>query len=636
MTPLEEARAFQAEATKGGNRQKGRPSARGRGRGGRDRGDSPHTPSVRGGRGGGGRGGSLLQRATSRAAHQPAPFEQEQSGRHLPSTPSYTPQNTKSRPFAIPIVAPPSDNGEFTPSASPSGIGSSMFAPQATPKATALASGLSKSQTPVTRGSTSIEESRHAAGAMTPQRQLTLHGGRGRGGGLRMSRFASQKEDDAVFAFFNDDSPAPVGEVRYYQEEYEEKKKTSELQKPSLSKLQDGAPKQCTEVPSAATSRPQGEPSITVDNKADHEANPNTEPATSTTSSSTASTAKPVASLASTLAKALAHPTSSKSGTKNRESLHVNGDNNKTDHKANMKKEADVQTEAEAEKARGKGEAEITPHDKYSSSVGVLGCKIDINRKAQAKQKEEANPKEEVKAEIKAIDEVDVKVSDKPAPVDSKTVNAQELEHAALLREREEREQQLLREREEREKQLLREREEREQQLLREIEEEEAALAEMAKLIAIKKANAEKLKKDKAAKLYVNSASGDAPGVLQQVTNTGSSLHGPHQGASAAVSITPSTANFGGAQSAIPALTENSTVTVNEGGFNNQTSVPHSTGGTVPNAASNSTDDLMDVDFEPATMQYVPHSTQISPLGSSNGHSSFQNGFQEAEEEEEL
>ncbi|KAJ4398921.1 hypothetical protein N0V85_006153 [Neurospora sp. IMI 360204] len=582
MTPLEEARAFQAEATKGGNRQKGRPSARSRGRGGHGRRGPPNTPprypSSRSGRGGGGRGGSLLQRATSHTACQPAPFEQEQSGHHLPSTPSYTPQNGKPRPFAIPIVAPPSTNTASK----------------------TTESGSSKSQAPVTRASTSIEESHHAAGAMTPQRQPTLHRGRGRGGGLRMSRFVtSQEENDAVFAFFNDDTPAPVGEVRYYQEEYE---------------LQDGAPKQCTEVPSAATSRPQGEPSITVDNKADHEANPNTEPATSTTSSSTASTAKPVASLAPTLAKAPAHPTSSKSGTKNRESLHVNDDNNKTDHKANLKKEADVQTKAEAEKARAKGEAEITPYDKYSSSVGVLGCKIDINRKAQAKQKEEANPKEEVKAEIKAGDEVDVKVSDKPAPVDSKTVNAQELEHAALLREREE----------------------REQQLLREIEEEEAALAEMAKLIAIKKANAEKLKKDKAANLHVNSASGDAPGVLQQVTNTGSSVNSPHQGASAAVSITPSTANFGGAQFAIPALTENSPVTVNEGDFNNQTSVPHSTGDTVPNNASNSTADLMDVDFEPATMQYVPHSTQISPLGSSNGHSSFQNGFQEAEEEEEL
>lgn len=122
---LAEARAFQAEATKGGNRQKSRRPARNRGRGARDHGDSPSTPPIthssRGGRGGRSRGGSLLQ---------PAAFEQEQSESHLPATPAYTPQNVKVRPFAIPIVAPPSANSGSTPAVTPSGVGGSFFAPQ--------------------------------------------------------------------------------------------------------------------------------------------------------------------------------------------------------------------------------------------------------------------------------------------------------------------------------------------------------------------------------------------------------------------------------------------------------------------------------------------------------------------------
>ena len=61
----------------------------------------------------------------------------------------------------------------------------------------------------------------------------------------------------------------------------------------------------------------------------------------------------------------------------------------------------------------------------------------------------------------------------------------------------------------------------------------------------------------------------------------------------------------------------------------------------MPNTASQSSasvsmDDFMDLDFMPATMQYVQHSAQISPSGFSNGHSSFGTGFQQSEEEEEL
>ncbi|KAK3494926.1 uncharacterized protein B0T23DRAFT_394992 [Neurospora hispaniola] len=426
---LAEARAFQAEATKGGNRQKSRRSARNRGRGGRDHGDSPSTSPIthssRGGRSGRSRGGSLLQ---------PAAFEQEQSESHLPATPSHTPQTTKPRPFATPIVAPPSANSGLTPSATPSGIGGSFFAPQAAPKATA-----SKVQARATRGRR-----------------------------FGVSRFASREEQDAVFAFFNDDTPAPVGEVRYYQEEYE--KGTSEVPKPNSFSLQENYPQQPKETSSAATSHLQDEPST-------------------------------------------------------------------------------------------------------------------VNLEA----KNETNPKAKAKAQIKASDEVNVEVSDKVALVDSQNVNVQELEHAALLREREE--------------------QERKQQLLREIEEGEATLAEMTKLIAMMKA--------KAAKLHVNSASGDLIGVLQQVTNTGPSANSPHQGASAAVIITPSTAKHRDA-------------------FNSQTSVPRNTGGAVPNTTSNSMGDLMNLDSERVTMRYVPHPTQIEPLGFNGGHSSFQNGFQEAEDEEEL
>ncbi|KAJ4412487.1 hypothetical protein N0V85_003701 [Neurospora sp. IMI 360204] len=95
--------------------------------------------------------------------------------------------------------------------------------------------------------------------------------------------------------------------------EYEEKKKTSELQKPNLSKSQEDHPKQPTEASSAATSRPQGKPS-TADNKTKNETQAKSEPAKSGTASSPASSAKPVASLVPTLAKGPAHPTSSKSG----------------------------------------------------------------------------------------------------------------------------------------------------------------------------------------------------------------------------------------------------------------------------------------------------------------------------------
>lgn len=131
MTPLEEARAFQAEATEGGQKSRG-PRGRGRGHGGAPP-TTPPAPSTRGGRGGGGRGGSsLLQRAVSNAAFQPAPVTQKTNGHHpdSPSTPSYTPQSRKARPFAIPIVVPPSDYNDFTPAASPAGIGSSIFIPQ--------------------------------------------------------------------------------------------------------------------------------------------------------------------------------------------------------------------------------------------------------------------------------------------------------------------------------------------------------------------------------------------------------------------------------------------------------------------------------------------------------------------------
>lgn len=215
-----------------------------------------------------------------------------------------------------------------------------------------------------------------------------------------------------MLAFFNDDTPAPVGEVRYYQEEYE-KKETSELPKPNPFSLQENYPQQPKETSSAATSYLQDELST-------------------------------------------------------------------------------------------------------------------VNLEA----KNETNPKAKAKAQIKARDEVNVEVSDKVALVDSQNVNVQELEHAALLREREE--------------------QERKQRLLREIEEGEATLAEMTKLIAMMKA--------KAAKLHVNSASGDLTGVLQQVTNPGPSANSPHQGASAAVITTPSTAKHRDA-------------------FNNQTSVPRNTGG---------------------------------------------------------
>ncbi|KAK1773822.1 hypothetical protein QBC45DRAFT_481814 [Copromyces sp. CBS 386.78] len=616
MTPLEEARAFQAEVTKGGSRQKGRPSARGRGGAGRGRGGLPSTPPrspfARGGRGGGGHGGSLLQRATSRAVAQPAPVTQEQSG--LPSTPSFTPQKNKPRPHAIPIVPPPSANSGLTLSVSPSGIETSIHAPQAAPKDTAPASGPNMSQAPATRASSSIEESYHSAGPMAHQWQPRLHTVKARGGRrLRMSRFATKEEDDEVWAFWNDDKPVPVGQVRYYQEEYEQTKKTNELQKPSSSNSQHNAPKRGTEVLSAATCRTQSEPS-TADKKTKDEIKAKKEPAKLVMASSPVSTAKALSSLAPTLAKALAHPRSGKSGLKNGVNLPLDNSSTTADHKDTPEKEGKVQSKAEAEKSRGKGEAEMTTHDKSSSSVGVLGCKINVDRKAHAKLKEGIEPKKEANAVIKPSDEVNVEVSGEPAPVDSKTPNAQELERVALLLEREK----------------------LEQQLAREIEEEEAALAEMAKQIAIKKANAKRLMKARAAKLDVSSASADAPCVFQQVTNTGSTSNDPYQGASAAVSFTPSTSNFGGAQSTTPVLTENTPAMVNEGGFDNHTSVLQNTGGTLPNTASNSMDDLMDLDFNPATMQYVPHSTQISPLGFSNGHSSFGNGLQEAEEEEEL
>ncbi|CCC10559.1 hypothetical protein SMACR_06498 [Sordaria macrospora] len=590
---LEEARAFQAEATRGGSRQRGRPSARGRGGAGRGRGGLPSTPprspSVRGGRGGGGHRGSLLQHATSRAAAQPVHVTQEQSG--LPFTPSLTPQNSNPRPFAIPIVAPPSANSGLTPSVSPYGIETSMFAPQAAPEDTAPTSGPKTSHAPATRASSSLEQSRHTVGAMPPQWQPTLHrgrGGRGRGGGHRMSRLATQEEDDEVWAFFNDDQPVSVGDV----------------------------------------SRPQSEPS-TADKKTKKEIEAKKEPAKVVMASSTASTAIALASLAPTFAKALSHPASGKSGPKNGVHLPHGNANTTADHKATLEKEAKIQTEPTAEKAKAKDEAKMTPHDKASSSVGVHGCKIDVNRKTQAAQKEDVKPKEEPKFKIKGGDEVDVKVSDESAPSNSKTTDAQTLKHAAPLCERApplnaptgpknagkpgvnyrgggrgEREQQLLREREETEKQqrllhehqetekqrqLLREREEREQQqqqLLREIEEEEAALAEKAKQIAIKRA---KLMKDKDAK-----------------------------------------------QSALSALTENAPVTVNEGNLHNQISASQNAGDTFPTTASNSMDDLIDLDFMPATMKYVPHSPHISLLAFSNGHSSFGNGLQEAEEEEEL
>ncbi|KAK3954187.1 hypothetical protein QBC32DRAFT_385163, partial [Pseudoneurospora amorphoporcata] len=551
MTPLEEARAFQAEATKGRNRQKGRPSARGRGGAGRGRGGLPSTPprspSARGGRGGGGHGGSLLQRATSRAVAQPVPVTQEQSG--LPSTPSFTPQKNKPRPHAIPIVPPPSANSGLTLSVSSSGIETSIHARQAAPKDTAPASGPNMSQAPATRASSSIEESSHSAGPMAHQWQPRLHTVKARGGRrLRMSRFATKEEDDEVWAFWNDDKPVPVGQVL-----------------------------------SAATCRTQSEPSI-ADKKTKDEIKAKKEPAKLVMASSPVSTAKALSSLAPTLAKALAHPRSGKSGPKNGVNLPLDNSSTTADHKDTPEKEGKVQSKAEAEKSRGKGEAEMTTHDKSSSSVGVLGCKINVDRKAHAKLKEGMEPKKEANAVIKPSDEVNVEVSGEPAPVDSKTPNAQELERVALLLEREK----------------------LEQQLAREIEEEEAALAEMAKQIAIKKANAKRLMKARAAKLDVT-------------------------------------------QSATPVLTENTPAMVNEGGFDNHTSVLQNTGGlschtnvdqlltgTLPNTASNSMDDLMDLDFNPATMQYVPHSTLISPLGFSNGHSSFGNGLQKAEEEEEL
>ncbi|KAL0472443.1 hypothetical protein QR685DRAFT_235844 [Neurospora intermedia] len=94
-------------------------------------------------------------------------------------------------------------------------------------------------------------------GAIIPRRRLTFRRERG----SRRSRNTRQEEENAVFAFFNDDTPAQVGEVRYYQEEYEEKKDISELQELNLSKLQESQPKQPEETSSAATSHLQDEPS---------------------------------------------------------------------------------------------------------------------------------------------------------------------------------------------------------------------------------------------------------------------------------------------------------------------------------------------------------------------------------------
>ncbi|KAL0472444.1 hypothetical protein QR685DRAFT_522029 [Neurospora intermedia] len=81
-------------------------------------------------------------------------------------------------PFAIHIVATPSANSGLTPPVWPSRSGSSKFAPQAVPKATA-----SRFQTHATRGRD-----------------------------FGMSRFICENEDDTVVTFFNNDTPTPVGE----------------------------------------------------------------------------------------------------------------------------------------------------------------------------------------------------------------------------------------------------------------------------------------------------------------------------------------------------------------------------------------------------------------------------------------
>ncbi|KAK3391908.1 hypothetical protein B0T20DRAFT_483039 [Sordaria brevicollis] len=230
MTPLEEARAFLNEVTRGGhgaprgNRGRGRGGNRGRGGTGGAPVTPPRAPATRGGRGGGGRGGSsLLQRAVSNAAFQPAPAPatQETNGRHPapPLTPSFTPPPRNTRPFAIPIVAPPSDHNDLTPPASPAGGGTSMFAPQVPSNIAAPATG-PRSHTPVTRASTFRGRGR----------------GRGRGG---RARFTTQEEEDAVRAFFEDDTPAQVGEICFYQEEY--LKKNDEPSATSGSSVQPAA-----------------------------------------------------------------------------------------------------------------------------------------------------------------------------------------------------------------------------------------------------------------------------------------------------------------------------------------------------------------------------------------------------------
>ena len=260
-----------------------------------------------------------------------------------------------------------------------------------------------------------------------------------------MNRFTTQEEEDTLRAFWNDDTPAPVGEVRYYQEEYHQQEETNELQN------------------------------------------------------------------------------------------------------SNSSQEAEKQEQLRLEREEAEKQEQLRREREE-----------DKKQEQLRREREEAKKQEQLRRERE---------------------EAEKQEQLRREREEAEKQEQLRREREEAEKQeqLRREREKREKQLkaLREIEEEEAAIAEMARQLAIKKA---------ATMLDVDFASVDATGVLQQVTNTGRNVNGSDQGASTTVPIKLPTAHLGETQSDVPSLNENSLVTVNEEGINNQTSIPQTTGGESPNS----------------------------------------------------
>lgn len=205
--------------------------------------------------------------------------------------------------------------------------------------------------------------------------------------------------------------------------------------------------------------------------KADHKANPNTK-------TTPGSSVKPAASSTLTPAKTSVHLMNNNSGPK--ESFQVNGDTTKkTDPKTSFDtKKPHVQNKTEGERVKTKKVAKLAPHDKHSSSVGVFGDNINVDKKTQGKP-QEAALKQEAKTVTKAStgNGLEVKAPGKSVPAASKVVNVKELEHATLLPEQKQREQQLRREHAERKKQLALERVEQKRQLNREYAEKKKQMA---------------------------------------------------------------------------------------------------------------------------------------------------------------